>query len=41
MAPVNTTDGEKINKPVAETDEAESDASGGAFEGTESMRDDE
>ena len=41
VAAVNITDGEKINKPGAETDEAKSDGSGGAFEGTENMRDDE
>ncbi len=36
------TDGEKVNKnPEELVDESESDGSGGAFEGTENMRDDE
>lgn len=38
-AAVNITDGEKINKKKNKTvDESESDGSGGAFEGTENMR---
>ncbi len=40
-AALNVKDGEKMDKEDAEKDEAESDASGGAFEGTENMRDDE
>ena len=40
IAAVNVTDGEKINKN-AEKDEQESDGSGGAFGGTENMRDDD
>ena len=38
IAAVNITDGEKINKNTTKTDEAASDGSGGAFEGTENMR---
>lgn len=41
VAGVNITDGEKINKDAGETDEAQSDASGGAFEATENMGNDE
>ena len=41
VAAVNITDGEKINKTVEEIDEAKSDGSGGAFEGTETLRDEE
>ena len=46
-AAVNIKDGEKVNKAQKEVDEneevdeEESDGSGGAFEGTESMRDDD
>jgi hypothetical protein len=40
-AAVNITDGEKMSKAQGETDEAASDGSGGAFEGTENMHDDE
>ena len=38
VAGVDITDGEKVNKSV---DEAQSDGSGGAFEATENMTDDE
>ena len=41
IAAVNITDGEKVNKNPVEKDEAISDGSGGAFEGTENMRDDD
>jgi ABC-type polar amino acid transport system ATPase subunit len=41
VAAVNITDGEKVNKNAGEKDESESDGSGGAFEGTENMQDDE
>ena len=41
IAAVNVSDGEKINKPGEETDEAKSDGSGGAFEGTETLGDKE
>lgn len=41
VAAINITDGEKVNKTGEETDEAKSDGSGGAFEATENMRDDE
>lgn len=37
VAAVNTTDGEKINKDNGNTDEQESDGSGGAFSATENM----
>lgn len=42
-AAVNTTDGEKLNKEEEDDDidESASDGSGGAFEGTENMRDDD
>ena len=40
-AALNIKDGEKVNKDQNETEEDKSDGSGGAFEGTESMRDDE
>lgn len=41
VAAVNITDGEKVNKNAGEKDEQESDGSGGAFDGTENMRDDD
>ncbi len=41
VAAVNITDGEKVNKNAGEKNEQESDSSGGAFEGTENMRDDD
>lgn len=41
-AAVNITDGEKVNKQKDDDiDESASDGSGGAFEGTENMRDDD
>ena len=40
-AALNIKDGEKINKDQDETEEDNSDGSGGAFEGTENMRDDD
>ena len=41
-AAVNITDGEKINKKKdKDSDESDSDGSGGAFEGTERMREDD
>ena len=40
VAAVDVTDGEKVNKDTAETDEQESDGSGGAFNATENMQDD-
>ena len=40
-AALNIKDGEKVNKKQDEVDEEQSDGSGGAFEGTESMRDDD
>ncbi len=40
VAAVDLTDGEKVNKKY-EKDEQESDGSGGAFGGTENMRDDD
>ena len=40
-AALDIKDGEKVNKKKDEIDEEESDGSGGAFEGTESMRDDD
>lgn len=41
VAAVNIKDGEKVNKKPAdkETDESDSDGSGGAFDSTEDMRD--
>ena len=43
VAQVDVKDGEKINKDedADETDELQSDGSGGAFEATENMRDDD
>ncbi len=41
VAAVNITDGEKVNKKKGEKDEAESDGSGGAFNATEEMKNDE
>ncbi len=41
VAGVDITDGEKINKQLSQTDEAKSDGSGGAFEASENMQDDE
>ena len=41
IAAVDITDGEKVNKNAGQKDEAASDGSGGAFEDTENMRDDE
>ena len=40
-AAVNIKDGEKMNKDQDKTEEDNSDGSGGAFEGTENMRDDD
>lgn len=41
IAAVDITDGEKVNKNAGQKDETASDGSGGSFEGTENMRDDE
>ena len=41
VAAVNTTGEEKVNKKKGEKDEAESDGSGGAFTGTEEVKDED
>ena len=41
VAAVNITDGEKMDKQQAGKDEQESDGSGGAFEATENMQEDD
>ena len=40
-AALKIKDGEKVNKKQDHVDEDDSDGSGGAFEGTEKMRDDD